>query len=609
MGPRPCCPATAPTRAPSCASPSPTAAPAAAFNLTKLRNAFSHKANGTGAFEEAQPPIIVGQAAYNSAYGTSFSSSSNCNPVPNDPNPAFQICDGFVRVNDTATFGFNTLNKRTTKTIMPLQPKAIHDEMNATTFDEFGRMQANLGVEAQPPTPGVQNGTFYPFVNPATELVNGTNLPRHMVIYDTNGNPVDDVKVTPMTDEKDGSQIWRITHNGVDTHPIHFHLYDVQMLNRVTWDNIIIPTEAGELGWKDTIRVAPLEDTIVALRPIVPDLPWEVPNSIRNLNPMDPTGSTKLFNSTDAQGNPTAQITNQLVNFGWAYVWHCHILSHEEMDMMRPQTVAMPPVMPDGLQATLTGTGAFQTANLTWQDNSITETASVVQRSTDFGVNWTDVGTIPSPLDQPNIHQPRSYTDPSTFDPATTVRYYRVLAKNAVGYVADPAYPSMTVQSVSPRLVVGPSFNIEASAGAGGSITPSGTVTVGQGGSETFTITPNANYGIAEVLVDGSPVTLTNGTYTFTDVQQNHTIAATFSQGVAVITSSAGAGGSIAPLGTQTVPINGSQTYTITPNNGYVITSVLVDNVNDPAAVTSGTYTFNNVVADHTIRATFGWPP
>ncbi|MBE0529127.1 MAG: multicopper oxidase domain-containing protein, partial [Thermoleophilia bacterium] len=307
-------------------------APAAAFNLTKLRNAFSHKANGTGAFEEAQPPIIVGQAAYNSAYGTSFSGSSNCNPVPNDPNPAFQICDGFVRVNDTLRFGFNTLNKRTTKTIMPLQPKAIHDEMNATTFDDFGRMQANLGVEAQPPTPGVQNGTFYPFVNPQTELVNGTNLPRHMVIYDTNGNPVDDVKVTPMTDEKDGTQIWRITHNGVDTHPIHFHLYDVQMLNRVTWDNIIIPTEAGELGWKDTIRVAPLEDTIVALRPIVPDLPWEVPNSIRNLNPMDPTGSTKLFNSTDAQGNPTAQITNQLVNFGWAYVWHCHILSHEEMD-------------------------------------------------------------------------------------------------------------------------------------------------------------------------------------------------------------------------------------------------------------------------------------
>ncbi len=41
-------------------------APAAAFNLTALKNAFLHKANGTGVFEESQHPIIVGQAAYNS---------------------------------------------------------------------------------------------------------------------------------------------------------------------------------------------------------------------------------------------------------------------------------------------------------------------------------------------------------------------------------------------------------------------------------------------------------------------------------------------------------------------------------------------------------------
>ena len=215
--------------------------PAPAFNLTKLRNAFSHKTDGSGVFESSQHPIIVGQAAYNSAYGTSFAAGSNCNPIPNDPNPTFQICDGFVRVNDTLQFGFNTLKKPATKTILPLQPKAIHDEMNSTTFDEFGRMQANLGVEAQPPTPGLQNVTLYPFVNPVTEIINGTNLPKAAVTYDANGNVVSDVKITPISDPNDGTQIWRITHNGVDTHPIHFHLYDVQMLNRVTWDNIVIP--------------------------------------------------------------------------------------------------------------------------------------------------------------------------------------------------------------------------------------------------------------------------------------------------------------------------------------------------------------------------------
>ena len=57
----------------------------------------------------------------------------------------------------------------------------------------------------------------------------------------------------------------------MDTHPIHFHLFDVQVLNRVTWDNIIIPPDPNELGWKDTVRVSPLEDTIVALRPVDPE--------------------------------------------------------------------------------------------------------------------------------------------------------------------------------------------------------------------------------------------------------------------------------------------------------------------------------------------------
>ena len=129
---------------------------------------------------------------------------------------------------------------------LPLQPKAIHDEMNATTFDEYGRMQANIGVEAQPPSPGAQNVTLYPFVNPATELINGTNLPTPTITYDASGLPVSEIKITPITNASDGTQIWRITHNGVDTHPIHFHLYDVQVVNRVTWDNIIIPAEMFE---------------------------------------------------------------------------------------------------------------------------------------------------------------------------------------------------------------------------------------------------------------------------------------------------------------------------------------------------------------------------
>ena len=54
-------------------------ASAAPFNLTKLQQAFRHKADGSGVFESGQHPIIVGQAAYNSAYGTSFASVAYCN--------------------------------------------------------------------------------------------------------------------------------------------------------------------------------------------------------------------------------------------------------------------------------------------------------------------------------------------------------------------------------------------------------------------------------------------------------------------------------------------------------------------------------------------------
>jgi FtsP/CotA-like multicopper oxidase with cupredoxin domain len=420
---------------------------AAAFDLAKLRKAFAHKADLSGVFESSQNPIIVGQSAYNSAYGTDFPSTSDCNPIPNEANPAFQICDGLVRVNDSMQFGFNTLKKPAVKTIMALQPKGMHDEMNSTNFDEFGRMQATLGMEAQPATPMTQNVTLFPFSNPATELLNGTNLPKQDVTYDAGGNAVSDIQIQPMSDAADGTQIWRITHNGVDTHPVHFHLYDVQILDRITWDNIIIRTEPEELGWKDTVRISPLEDTIVALRPVIPETPWEVPNSIRMLNPADPEGSTAGFNNIDPAGNPTNPIVNQLVNYGWAYVWHCHILSHEEMDMMRPQSLAMAPVKADGLVFSVVAGHV----KLTFNDNSINETSFLVQRTSN-GTTWQNAGTITSPLDLPNIHEQRTFTDPRLYN-ANLVYQYRVVAQNTVGYGAE--FPTETAQSTSDTIATG----------------------------------------------------------------------------------------------------------------------------------------------------------
>ncbi len=409
-------------------------APAGPFNLSKLQTAFRHKADGTGVFEEGQHPIIVGQAAYNSAYGTGFAASSWCNG-PSGGN----LCDGFARISDQGgdLFGFNTLlSGNTAKLDIPLQPKATHDEMNSAAFDEFGRMTANMGLEAVPATPAAQNIVLYPYINPQTELIDGTNLPAA------------NLDVTPIARADDGTQIWKITHNGVDTHPIHFHLFDVQLLNRVTWDNIIIPPEASELGWKDTVRVSPLEDTIVALRPVIPQVPWEVPNSIRTLNPAMPIGSNFGFNNADAGGNPTAPITNQLVNFGWEYVWHCHILSHEEMDMMRPVSLALPPKPP--INPVLSKSGS--TVTVAFNDDSLTETSFHLQRTAD-STTWTDVGTpIARALDSANTKGDLLALNNSGVSGNPGPVYgYRVAAVNTVGYGGE--FPSLSVQSVSAPVV------------------------------------------------------------------------------------------------------------------------------------------------------------
>ena len=74
-------------------------------------------------------------------------------------------------------------------------------------------------------------------------------------------------------------------------------------------------------------------------------------------------------------------------------------------------------------------------------------------------------------------------------------------------------------------------FTITASAGSGGSISPSGAVTVNYGNDQVFTITPNTSYYVANVLVDGSSVgALTS--LTFTNVTTNHTVVVTFASAV-----------------------------------------------------------------------------
>src|ERR1043165_8938709 len=113
-------------------------------------------------------------------------------------------------------------------------------------------------------------------------------------------------------------EVWQIANLTGDTHPIHFHLVNVQILSRQPFDAAncngtpayIGPArgpEPTELGWKETVKINPNEVATVIMKFDLPSVPFHVPASPR-------TGGNE-------------------------YVWHCHILEHEEHDMMRPLIV------------------------------------------------------------------------------------------------------------------------------------------------------------------------------------------------------------------------------------------------------------------------------
>ena len=144
-------------------------------------------------------------------------------------------------------------------------------------------------------------------------------------------------------------------------------------------------------------------------------------------------------------------------------------------------------------------------------------------------------------------------------------------------------------------------LSITASAGEGGSISPSGTVKVKYGDDKSFTISPDEGYDIKSVVVDGQDKGKITS-YTFEDIKEAHSISATFVKKTFKITASAGTGGKISPAGTSTVSYGDDKTFTMTPNEGYKVEAVVVDGVNK-GAITS--YTFEDVKKAHTISVSF----
>ena len=280
---------------------------------------------------------------------------------------------------------------------------------------EFGRMNAVLGSTPSPLAPTVGAGpvigaAFY--IDPPTEIL-----------------------------APDQVLIWRLMHLGVDSHALHFHLFDVQVINRVDWTNTTTPPYDEEIGWKETLRTNPFEDIIVALRPSAAamKLPFGLPDSNRLLDPTMPANTIGHFQPVlPPIGLPgVAQITNVMTNFGWEYVWHCHLLGHEENDMMRPivlQVASTPPAAP-----VLTATKVGTVINCSWSDgtpfdyitglpvetlgNPANEIGFRIQRANGAsGGTFTEIGT--------------ALANKTTFEaaPGTGSTYrYRVIAYNVAG--------------------------------------------------------------------------------------------------------------------------------------------------------------------------------
>lgn len=190
---------------------------------------------------------------------------------------------------------------------------------------------------------------------------------------------------------------------------------------------------------------------------------------------------------------------------------------------------------------------------------------------------------------------------------------YHVKALLVDGSVKKPA-GSYTFESVTSNHTIVAVFEIntytiQASAGIGGSISPSGAVRVRHGDDMTFTIRPKPCYRISEILVDGAATASVDSSsnkiqasFTFANVTSNHTISVTFEKKIYTITATSAHRGTILPSGAVTVTCGEDQTFTITPDEGYRVRDVLVDG---SSMGIQESYTFSDVRSGHTIEAEF----
>ena len=171
----------------------------------------------------------------------------------------------------------------------------------------------------------------------------------------------------------------------------------------------------------------------------------------------------------------------------------------------------------------------------------------------------------------------------------------------SVGAVSSYTFSNITSSHTISAVFSVMTYTLTGSAASGGSINPSGSLTVNHGASQSYTISPWTGYSISNIMVDN--VSIGNPSeFTFSNISDNHTISATFSLISNIILASAGTGGRITPQGNISILYNGNQTFAISANTGYNISDVLIDDVSAGAVTT---YSFSDVTTGHRISALF----
>jgi FtsP/CotA-like multicopper oxidase with cupredoxin domain len=264
--------------------------------------------------------IMQFRVVANTGAADPYNAGTNLTALNTQLHPAFLASQPtpFVPANNPAFYGSLTDPLHTGLGI-PDEEKDVNEQ-----FDIYGRMNATLApfnLNAGAIVHGVPIlGTVGAYVDPPTEIFNNNEI-----------------------------QVWKFVHAGVDTHAIHFHLFNVQVINREDQiGGVVSGPDPNELGWKETVRMNPLEVVWVAMKAKLPTVPFAVPPSIRPLNPSMSWGPGTVGPGVVVPGPAVAgfpggfsdpTFTNVVHTFNNEYVFHCHLLGHEENDMMRAMQV------------------------------------------------------------------------------------------------------------------------------------------------------------------------------------------------------------------------------------------------------------------------------